>query len=102
MLYENWFAQILEGAEEAVKPLFERIKRDARHDNVQLLEQGSAPKRSFEKWAIAHAGEHGQADIPMIASADGLVPAAAWRPSADQEKQLTLLRQATRGYGLGS
>jgi len=102
MLYENWFAQILEGAEEAVRPLFERIKRDARHDNVQLLKQGSAPKRSFEKWAIAHAGEHGQADIPMIASADGLVPAAAWRPSADQEKQLTLPRQATRGYGLGS
>ena len=38
----------------------------------------------------------------MIASADGLVPATAWRPSADQEKQLTLPRQATRGYGLGS
>ncbi len=102
MFYENWFAQILEGAEDAVKHLYEHIKRDARHDSVQLLKEGVAAHRSFEKWAMAHVGEHGEADIPMIATAEGLVPAAAWRPTAEQDKQLTLLRQATRGYGLGS
>ena len=102
MLYQNWFAQILEGPEDAIKSLYDRIKTDARHDSVQLLEQGAATQRSFEKWAMAHVGEHGEADIPLMATGDGLAPAAAWRASADQEKQLTLLRQATRGYGLGS
>lgn len=102
MFYENWFAQILEGPENAVKPLYEHIRHDPRHDSVQLLETALVARRSFEKWAMAHVGEHGEADIPMIATAEGLAPAAAWRPSADQEKQLTLLRQATRGYGMGS
>ena len=34
MFYADWFAQLLEGAEDVVKLLYERIKRDPRHDSV--------------------------------------------------------------------
>ena len=102
MLYDNWFAQVLEGPEKSVRALFERIKSDKRHNSVEVLEQGPTPARAFARWAMAHVGEHGNPDIPMMVSGDKLVPAAEWRPTQKQEALLAQLRQATRGYGLGS
>ena len=102
MLYDSWFAQVLEGPEQAVLALFERIKADHRHNGVEVLEQGLTPARAFQRWAMAHVGEHGNPDIPMMAVGDTVSPAAAWRPNAEQEKLLVQLRQATRGYGRGS
>ena len=102
MLYDNWFAQVLEGPEGAVKSLFARIEADKRHNGVEVLEQGPADKRAFERWAMAHVGEHGEADIPMMAVGDHVEAAAPWRSDAGQEERLTQLRQATRGYGRGS
>ena len=102
MLYDNWFAQVLEGPEHAVVGLFDRIKADKRHNGVEVLDQGVTPARTFERWAMAHVGEHGSPDIPMMAVGDKVAPAAAWRPSVEQETLLAQLRQATRGYGRGS
>ena len=64
MFYADWFAQLLEGAEDVVKLLYERIKRDPRHDSVQLLEEGAASKRSFGKWAMAHVGDMARSTYP--------------------------------------
>lgn len=102
MLYDNWFAQVLEGPEKSVRALFERIKGDKRHTSVEILEQGPTPARAFARWAMAHVGEHGNPDMPVMAVGDKLVPAASWRPTEEQEALLAQLRQATRGYGLGS
>ena len=65
MLYDNWFAQVLEGPEGAVKSLFARIEADKRHNSVEVLEQGPADKRAFERWAMAHVGEHGEEKINL-------------------------------------
>ena len=102
MRYDEWFAQVLEGPEAAVKSLFASIEADKRHNGIEVLEQGGAGKRAFDRWAMAHVGEHGESDIPMIAAGDSVAPAAAWRSNADQEGRLAQLRQATRGYGRGS
>lgn len=102
MLYEDWFAQVLEGTEEAVRSLFERIENDPRHDSVEVLDQRHVASRAFERWRMAYVGEHGEVDIPMMAVGDTLEQAAAWRPSDDREALLAQLRQATRGYGRGS
>ena len=102
MLYDTWFAQVLEGPEKSVRALFERIKADERHASVEILEQGPAEARAFARWAMAHVGEHGNPDMPVMAVGDKLVPAASWRPTLEQEMLLDQLRQATRGYGLGS
>lgn len=102
LLYDDWFAQVLEGPEKAVLALFERIKSDSRHNSIEVMEQRPAPARAFARWAMAHVGEHGDPDIPLMASGDKLVPAAAWKPTGEQELLLAQLRQATRGYGRGS
>ena len=102
MLYDNWFAQALEGPEAAVKSLFDSIRRDPRHNGVEVLQEGGAAKRAFERWAMAHVGEHGDPDIPMMANGGGVSPAAAWRSDAGPEDVLAQLRHATRGYGRGS
>lgn len=102
MLYEDWFAQVLEGPEEAVRTLFTRIEGDPRHDSVEVLDRRDVATRSFDRWRMAYVGEHGEADIPMMAVGDTLAEAAAWRPSDDREALLAQLRQATRGYGRGS
>ena len=102
LLYDDWFAQVLEGPEAAVRALYHRIADDKRHDGIELLDQGPVEKRIFERWAMAYVGEHGDPDVPMMAVGDGVVPAAEWRHKSEQDKRLAQLRQATRGYGRGS
>jgi len=53
----RWFAQVLEGEREEVDRLFERIRRDPRHRNVQLLSLQPIRHRSFRSWSMAAAGE---------------------------------------------
>ncbi len=102
MFYDDWFAQVLEGAEAAVRSLFARISVDVRHDNVQVSEQGRVAGRLFSRWAMAHVGEHGSPDIPLTATSGGVAKAAEWHPTAEQERVLTRLRDLTRGYGIGA
>jgi Sensors of blue-light using FAD len=102
MLYDDWFAQVLEGPQPVVEALFARIKSDARHNGVSLKEAGPAPKRLFGKWAMAVVAEHHQPDMPMVATTGGLAQGAPWKVTLEQEAVLTRLRDLTRGFGRGS
>ncbi len=102
MYYDHWFAQVLEGREDAVLALFDKIRADRRHDSVTVSAQGKVPARVFGRWAMAHVGEHGSPDIPLTAAGSGVAPAATWTPSPAQEAVLGSLRDLTRGYGIGA
>jgi hypothetical protein len=102
MLYDDWFAQVLEGPQVAVESLYARIKTDPRHDAARLTEAGPVPKRQFAKWAMAVVAEHHEPDMPMVATTGGLAQGAPWRVSLEQEAILTRLRDLTRGYGRSS
>jgi hypothetical protein len=102
MLYDDWFAQVLEGPQTAVEALYTRIKADARHDGVRLNEAGVAAKRLFGKWSMAVVAEHHEADQPIVATTGGLSQGAPWKVTLEQEAILTRLRDLTRGYGRGS
>lgn len=102
MLYDDWFAQVLEGPETTVRTLFDRIKGDQRHDSVELDETVAAGARLFGRWSMAVVAEHHQPDMPLVATSGGLNQGAPWRVSPEQESVLDRLRQLTRGYGLGS
>jgi Sensors of blue-light using FAD len=102
MLYDDWFAQVLEGPQAVVDALYARIKSDARHDAVRLNEAGAVPKRLFGKWAMAVVAEHHEPDMPMVATTGGLAQGAPWKVTLEQEAILTRLRDLTRGYGRGS
>jgi len=102
VLYDDWFAQVLEGPEETVRALFAKIRADARHDRIELDQSQPAPARLFAHWAMAIVAEHHQPDMPLVSTTGGLSQGAPWRISSDQEKVLTRLRDLTRGYGRGS
>lgn len=97
--YKNWFAQVLEGPESAINSLYSKIENDTRHDNVKIVESGLVPERVFHSWAMTLVVEHGEDDIPLMASAGGLSEAAPWKVTEGQETVLTKLRDLTRSYG---
>ncbi len=102
MLYDGWFAQVLEGPQMTVEALYAKIKEDTRHDGVRLVEAEPAAKRLFGKWAMAMVAEHHEPDMPMVATTDGLAQGAPWKMTPQQDAVLARLRDLTRGYGLGS
>ncbi len=102
LYYDGWFAQTLEGNEQAVRSLYAHIEKDQRHASVQLCEEGGSKPRAFSRWAMAMVGEHGHPDIPLAATTSGTTEAASRSTTPEQDKILTIMRDATRGYGLGS
>lgn len=102
MLYDDWFAQVLEGPQAAVETLFDRIKQAKRHDTIRLDAAGIVPRWLFGKSAMAVVAEHHQPDMPMVATTGGLAQGAPWKVTPEQEAIPTRLRDLTRGYGRGS
>lgn len=102
MLYDDWFAQVLEGPQSAVEALYKTISADKRHNGLRLDESGRVAGPLFAKWAMAVVAEHHQPDMPMVATTGGLSQGAPWRVNAEQEAVLTRLRDLTRGYGKGA
>lgn len=54
LLYDDEFVQYLEGDKQRVEALFEKIKLDWRHSEVNLLISGHINGREFENWSMAY------------------------------------------------
>lgn len=52
---DGMFLQVLEGQDDSVKKIFERIKADERHQNINILFEGNVEERAFPKWEMAYA-----------------------------------------------
>ena len=53
LLYKDGsFMQVLEGEENAVRSLYNKIERDPRHRNLIILTQGALLKRQFQDWSM--------------------------------------------------
>eukprot|EP00913_Durusdinium_trenchii_P006313 g5925.t1 len=48
------FAQVIEGAPDAIDSLYGEIERDARHTDVRLVWRGPIAERSFRRWGMKH------------------------------------------------
>jgi hypothetical protein len=46
------FIQVIEGPEEEIKAIFEKIKKDKRHSQISILKEGSIPFRNFGTWEM--------------------------------------------------
>lgn len=53
MYCKHHFLQILEGPEEEVAALFEKISHDERHKEIRILLRQSAERRDFTQWQMA-------------------------------------------------
>ena len=99
LVSDDWFVQVLEGGEPAVRALFARIEKDPRHDRVAPLETTAIGARVFSRWAMARVSQDGETDIPLIASTRGIVPAAGRETTAEQETVLESMRAVLTVYG---
>ena len=54
LYYDSQFVQYLEGDSVKVTALFEKIKEDRRHKEVQLLFSGYIYSREFNDWTMAY------------------------------------------------
>jgi hypothetical protein len=99
LLLGDRFVQTLEGDEEQVQALLARIRADARHEALEVLETGLVDGRVFGRWSMAKvADEQDQPDLPLIARVKGITPAAPRGDSTpDQEAVLQVMREAARG-----
>lgn len=52
----RYFAQVLEGAQEAVQDAYERIQCDERHEQTTVLRFRPVPRRDFGEWTMAYEG----------------------------------------------
>ena len=89
---EIGFAQVLEGATSDAMPIFERIRRDARHCDLKVLSQTNPTSRVFPYWSMAYVGTphgHGRHPLAHFAFEAALTDGAS--PQAEQ--LLSCLRQ---------
>lgn len=52
LYHEGTFLQVLEGEEQDVIKVFERIQQDERHEEILLLQRKEIEERSFDGWEM--------------------------------------------------
>jgi hypothetical protein len=52
--FDGTFVQFLEGPENNIDQLFQKIKKDKRHQDVVLLIDGNQAEREFSNWSMAY------------------------------------------------
>lgn len=67
------FAQVLEGTRRDIESTFERIQRDERHGEVQVLAFEEGHSRAFASWSMAFVGRsrEGQTLFSDVGAATG-------------------------------
>lgn len=62
LYYEGEFIQYLEGNQIKVLNLFDKIKKDKRHQDISILAFGVTDSREFKDWEMAYADFFGDND----------------------------------------
>ena len=52
--YNRRFIQILEGNQNTVQKLYEKIKNDKRHEKVRVIAENAIDERTFPEWGMAY------------------------------------------------
>ena len=80
LVSDQWFVQVLEGDEDLVRSLFDRIQRDPRHEDVELLFTEGAVSRAFAHWSMAKVAMP-DVDLPLIAQVSEVAPGSRMTPA---------------------
>jgi hypothetical protein len=75
---EDWFVQLLEGDETAVREIFGRIAVDPRHEEVEILFRSFTENRRFPEWSMAFVG-HAEAVRKRFADSPLATPGVKMR-----------------------
>jgi hypothetical protein len=50
------FVQFIEGPEAAITDLMMKLRRDARHTQIDVIEDSHTSERLFDRWSLAYSG----------------------------------------------
>ena len=64
VVWEDSVVQTLEGDESSIRSLYEKIQRDPRHENVEVVDE-STGNRAFGRWSMAWISDDDQPDLPL-------------------------------------
>ncbi len=62
---QDSFMQVIEGKEAAVLALFDKIKKDPRHQRVEVLDEHAVEEREFSDWQMGFM-ELDEVDVSML------------------------------------
>jgi hypothetical protein len=96
LVTDHWFVQALEGDEPTVRRLYDRIRDDARHDEVTVIESTAVDERVFSRWAMAEVSKLGHADIPLHVT-EGRIHTAAREPVTREQSAVLKTMRDTVG-----
>ncbi|MBC7375462.1 MAG: BLUF domain-containing protein [Frankiales bacterium] len=98
LVLDDVFVQTLEGDEPVVAALLGRIRKDPRHDRLEVLDTGIVNGRVFARWSMAKVATDGHSpDINLIAHQKGISSAASRGDATEhQEAVLEVMRDAAR------
>jgi hypothetical protein len=99
LLSEEWFVQVLEGDEAAVRSLYADIERDPRHTDVELLSADLVSERLFARWSMGEV-QLDDSYLPLIARVSELSTSRGDR-SAERDALLAAMRAALDDAGSG-
>jgi hypothetical protein len=93
LLGGQWFVQVLEGDEPAVRSLFATIQGDPRHDLVEVLFEGPTDDRTFAHWSMAKVAVS-DGDLPLIAQISEISPAGLRTMTPEKNRVFEVMRSA--------
>jgi predicted sulfurtransferase len=80
---EGQFFQCLEGDDDAVQKVFERIEKDPRHEHIHLFLNKKIKKQNFAEWSMKYVHKH--SEIASLFERNGL---PRFMPSHLNDEQL--------------
>ena len=95
LIWQEYVVQTLEGEEDRVRSLYEKIARDPRHEGVTILEAHHVEDRVFGRWSMARVPAVDQlAGLPPLSADDGEIG----RSPGGEERDSDLLVSTMRGH----
>ena len=66
MVHEGDIMQVLEGPQESVKELAEKIRCDPRHKNMEIIYEKAVPSAEFTKWSMGFRTLESRAEMDVF------------------------------------
>ncbi|NMT64568.1 BLUF domain-containing protein [Marinobacter orientalis] len=91
---DDHFFQYLEGEEEAVRELYDRIARDDRHHNISILLEEPIKNRTFTNWSMKYVPL--SSDVNRFLDTEGMEAFVPSEFNRDQcEEMIRLIRDSS-------
>jgi hypothetical protein len=94
LLYHNGtFLQVLEGPQDAVLGLVERIEKDPRNSNIDRMFEEEAPARMFSDWSMAYVKVTAENEDRLMMKGSFKVQSEVEQNPTDTDKIIALFMQ---------